>query len=257
MAKTVLTKEEADKIALDYAPKKFPLAISPIAVDFVQYQSKQEQPSFHIDRLVANQTGIDELERLSIEEKVEKEALARLKNLEEEAYHEAYQLGLQEGTEKAFLEQSEIISEKLGHLDRILSKIQNLKVDLVNFNEAHIMRLIFYMAKRLMLDEVAANPESVLTVVQQAIANAQSEEDVVIRVSPMDFSFIETIKEKMGKEYDAIRKAKIESSDDITNGGCVIATNFGDVDAQVEKRLEQLWEAISEKVPKLKPVVGG
>jgi flagellar assembly protein FliH len=254
-AKAVLDKVDAEKIAVAYSPRRFPATISNVAHDFVAFNSGNSS-SFRIDRLVAEQTGVAELERLSIEEKVEREALLRLKDLQEQAYQQAYQLGLDQGREKAFLDQQTELNEKLLHLEELLNSIDRLKGDLIACNETQIVRLIFYMSKRLVLQEIEVKPELILEVVRQAVMGAQSDEKVTVRVSPSDFTFIESIKEKLGKDFDAVKRAKLDSSEDIMPGGCVVETNYGDVDATIDQRLDKLWSSISEKLPKVKNVVG-
>lgn len=260
MAKAVLSKEEADKVAVAFSPRKFPHSVSPTAKNFVAYQSQQadagKTSSFQLDRIVAQQTGVAELERITIEEKVEQEALARLKEIEEQAYQQAYQIGLEEGREKAYVDQHAALAAKLDQFESLIATIENLKTHLVDANEAHFMRLVFYVARRLAMDEIKDRREIVLNVVRQSIENAQSDENVTVRVSQDDFSFIESIKERLGKEFDSVKKAKFEAGDTIADGGCVIETNYGDVDATVEERLDKLWNAISEKLPKTEDVFG-
>lgn len=257
MAKAVLSKEEAEKIAVAFSPRKFPVTISPVAAEFVQFQMEQENPTFRIDKIVAAQNGIADLERASIEEKVEREALARLKDLQEQAYQQAYQLGLDEGREMAFQEHKSEVEEKIQHLDELLKSVTALKSELVTFNETHIVKLVFYLARRIAMDEISARPEVILSVVRQAIENAQTEEAVTVRVSADDLAFIESVKEKLGKEMEALRKARFEESSEVASGGCVIATNYGDVDARLEKRVDKLWDSLSEKLPKVKDEAGG
>jgi flagellar assembly protein FliH len=256
MSKAVLSKEEADRLAVDYTPRKFPAVVSKTASDFVAFQSTHAgDPSisgFRLDKIVSQQTGVAELERLSIEEKVEREALTRLKDLQENAYQQAYQLGLEEGREKAYLETQEHIKQSLSSLHALLGSIENLKADLVTYNETHIVRLCYYMAKRIAMDEVTERPEIILNVVNQAIQNAQSEEELTVRLSPSDLQFVEQMREKLPKDYEALKRAKLEASDEIRDGGCIVETNYGNVDATVEQRIEKLWEAIAGKLPKVK-----
>lgn len=261
MAKSVFTKEEAEKIAVAFTPRKFPLAITPAASGFVALQAEQTergfQPSFRIDRIVAEQTGVAELERLSIEEKVEREALSRLKNIQEEAYQQAYQLGLDEGREQAFQEQKAVLDEKISHLDELLNSVNNLKSELASYNESHIMKLVYYLARRIAMAEIEEKPDVVLPVLRQAIQGAQGDESITVYLSPSDFEFVEGLKDKLGKDFEALRSAKLEASDQIKSGGCVVETNYGDVDATIEKRLEKLWNALAEKLPRVKNEAGG
>jgi flagellar assembly protein FliH len=259
-SKSVMSKDEADKVAVSYSPQKFPSIVTKAAKEFVAYQSKQSEigqdPVFRIDRIVSEQTGVAELERASIEERVEREAITRLKDLQEQAYQQAYQLGLDEGRKKAFDDYRSHLDEKLGHLEGVIKTIETLKMDLVNFNEAHIVKLVYFMAKQVLMNEIEERRDLVLNVIRQAIEGAQTDENVTVRISQEDLIFVDQIREKLGKDFDSLKNAKLEASETVSNGGCVIETNYGDVDATVEQRLETLWQAISGKAPKVKKVVG-
>ncbi len=256
MAKAVFSKDDADKIAVAFAPRKFPQVVTPAASSFVAYRSSQEsqgfESSFQIDRIVAQQTGVADLERVSIEERVEKEALGRLKELQEQAYKQAYQLGLEEGREKAYVENSAEFAQRLKSLETLLVSIENLKPELISYNESHIVRLAYVMAKKIAMDEIVERKDLIIKVVQQAIEGAQSDETVTVRVSADDLAIIEEMNGKLGKSFDALKRAKFEASDAITSGGCIVETNYGDVDATVEQRVEKLWDNLSGKIPKVK-----
>lgn len=259
LRKVVLSKEEAERVAVVYSPQKFPTAIQPAAREFVALQAirteEGAEPSFRIDKIVAEQTGIAELERLSIEEKVEREALSRVKDLQEQAYQEAYQLGFDEGRETAFVEKKAELARSLDRLSALIASIERLKADLVACNETQIMRLVYEMAKRIAMHEISVRPDAVLEAIRQAVQSAQTEESITIRVSPEDYKFIESVKEKLGKDFDFLEKSKLEASEEITRGGCVIETNYGAVNATVEQRVSKLWETLSEKLPKIQDVV--
>lgn len=253
---SVLDKEDAEKIVVSYTPRKFPQVISPVAKEFVSHQTTKMKSNFRIDPLNAVYTGVAELERISIEQQVEQLALEKLKQIQEDGYQEAYQLGLDEGRERAFSEHKADLQEKLLHFDEILAKITTLKTELASANEAHLMKLLFFMASRVAMDEIRSRPETIVSAMRQAVESAQSEEKITARVSKSDFAFIQGATEKLGKELEFTRRLKLEESDVIAPGGCIIETNYGSVDATVERRVEKLWEAISEKIPKVEDTVG-
>lgn len=260
MGKSVFTKEEADNLVVAYQPKRFPIVASPSAVQFMQFQSdakaQGDNPSFKIDKIVAQHTGMAEIERLSMEERVEIEALKRLKELQEQAYQQAYQLGLDEGREKAFVEHQNEINEKLDGLEAVLRSLETLKVDLISSNEGQIVNLIYSMAKQIAMDEISERNEVILSVVKQTLEGAQSEESITVKLSTRDHAFIEGFREKLGKEFETLKRSRLEAVETILDGGCVVVTNYGEVDATIEQRVNKLWEALVGKVPKVKSVVG-
>ncbi len=227
--------------------------------NFVSHGLSQEGggSSFRLDPLVAEQSGIADLERLSLEEKVEGEALRRLKGLQEQAYHEGYQLGLDEGREKAFNELKLDLAGQIESLASVIQSLQSLKTDLLAHNERQIMELVFYIGKRLALDEISTRPEIVLEIVRKAVESTQVEEKIAIKVSPSDHALIEASKEKLGREFDFLKNAKLEASEQVSSGGCIVSTGFGEVNSTIEQRVAKLWSVLSEKLPRVQNIEVG
>jgi flagellar assembly protein FliH len=254
---SILDKDEAETVVVSYTPRKFPFAIAKPAKDFHAYQENvADRTKFYIDPLVAEQTGVAQLERVSIEQQVEKLALIKIKELQEEAYREAYQLGLDQGRESAFAEFREELETRMEYLSTLLKTIENLKNELVVQNEAHFMKMLYYIAQRVAMTEISANPETILRVLTQAVDGAQGDEKITARVNKTDLEFITTTLGKLGKDMEFLKRIKFEESDAIQAGGCIMETNFGSVDATVEQRVKKVWDAISEKLPKVNDVVG-
>lgn len=255
MSNTILSKEDAEKRVVAYTPREFPYTIGPAAVDFVRYQTNEENPSFKIDNVVAATTGIAELEKTALSERVEAEALERLKLMQEEAYRHGYDLGRDEGQETAYLEKSDELSDRLRKMDKIIEGLEQLKMELVRSNEASLVLLIYQIANKLAMTEIADKRELILSVLRAAAQDAQDEESLTIRLAKSDLEFIESNKVRLGQEFEFMKKAKLETADEIREGGCVVVTNFGQVDATIEKRLEKVWTTLAEKLPKTTDVV--
>lgn len=249
-APRILDKDDAESKVIDYTPREFPNTISEAAYKFVKFQAANDNNDFKIDRIVSATTGISELERVSMSERVEVEALVRLKSMQEEAYQQGYDLGRDEGQESAYLEKTAELSQSLTRIDSMIQSLVNLKGQLVKQNEASLMELVFKIASKIAMSEVARDPELILTVLQQAAAEAQDEESILIRLAQSDLEFIDSIKARLGQEFEFLRRAKLETSEEIQSGGCVLITNFGQVDATIEKRLEKVWQSVHDKLPK-------
>jgi flagellar assembly protein FliH len=251
MAKTVFEKREAQDMAVAYVPRKFPRVVSEQAKAFVSLAARGGGAgTFKIDRIVSEQTGIADMERLSLSEKVEKEALERVAQLQETAYKEAFQLGFEEGRRGAHDDASEKIEARLAQLDALLSAMERLKQDLAIGNEAHLVRLAYAIASKIAMDEIRERPDLVAGIVRRAIEEGQADERIVVRVSAEDKAFIEASRERLGRDADAAKRVKLEEDASVASGGCVIETNFGSIDATIEQRVQKLWQAIAEKLPK-------
>jgi len=251
LSKTVVKQKDSVGNVLEYTPRTLERDLSSQAADYLQ--SKNYHTSrFKLSELVAAQVGISELERSALESQIEKQAIEKMKAVQEAAYKEAYALGLEEGSKKAFSDNNKDILAKLQQMDELLVTIGKMKTDILAQNEVHIMKMIYDLACRLALMEIDKNEARILPVIRHAVELAQSEENVVIRLSKADFDFIEVFRDSAKKDFEFIKKLKFEQSPDLRQGGCIVETNFGVIDSKIEERISKLWNTIEEKIPKQK-----
>lgn len=249
-SKAVLPKIAAKEVVLEYVPKKFELGTPKQALDYLE--QKKRGADFRLNETLRIQTGVDEIEKITDEEKTEARALELLKEVQENAYKEAYDLGLNEGRSEAFAKYSKEIEEKLTDLEGLLKSFGEAKKEILNFNESHIVQLVFQIANKIARVEVEKNDQSLLEVLRGAVTLAQDEENITVRVAAEQHEFVEELKKQSGRQFEFLKKIKFEPSSDITKGGCVVETNYGEVDARVEQRVDSLWSTLAENTPKVK-----
>lgn len=254
-SKSVLSKEVAEKTVLEFVPMRFDLGTPEQAMNYLAEKSKGSD--FRMNDAVRVQTGIDQVEKGNDEEKVEVAALEKLKEIQEGAYQEAYRLGLEEGRKEAFEQVSADIAERMAGLDTLLLTIKELKKEMSGFNEAHLLKLMFQMASRLAKTELNNNNDAMVGILRDAVGLAQDEEEITVHVSQAQFDFLEELKQETGREFEFIKKIKFEPNAEVADGGCIVETNYGEVDARIEQRVEQLWSVLSENMPKVKDRIAG
>jgi flagellar assembly protein FliH len=251
LSKNILKVEVAAQKVLDYVPPKFELGTPEQAKSYLDGR-RAKANDFRMSDVIRVQTGVQKIEASQVEDDVESKVLERLKEVQETAYQEAYQLGLDEGKHEAFQKASTEIKSRLEQLDQLISSVSNLKTELVSQNEAHLVQLAFHMAKRLAHREILADSQVVTNVIKDAVEKAQVDEEVVVQVAPTQLEFLEELKKETGREFEFMKKVKLEPVEAITPGGCVIITNYGEIDARFEERVNKLWEVVSENLPRVK-----
>ncbi len=241
----------SNEVVFDYHPKEFPISPGKSANQFVSQQDFKKT-DFKISELVAKQAGIQELERRSLDNRVEQLALEQMKAVEERAYKEAYELGQIDGAEKAFQEHKEEFTQRLKDLDVVLKSFEDLKANLMVQNEAQIVKLSYQIGKKIALTEIEEKPELIVEMLKNILESIQTDERILVKVAAADLSFIEGLREKMKKEWDVLKRVKVEAADDLSRGGCLVETNYGSIDASLEERLEKAWAILAPKIPKNK-----
>ncbi len=249
MFKPVLKPKEANVPYLVYEPRTFEMAVPEQAVSFARGQEVDGKRRFVINELVAETTKLEELEKKNFQVLVEGEVLSRLKKVEENAYAEAYALGMKEGYDKGFEEMTVQVKTQVESLKNITDIIINQKSKLAIDNERHLIEAIFRLAKIMALDEIRANPENVLAVISKALENAQSEEEIILKINPRDATFLEKIKSTAGNPFERMSHLRVETTETVTPGGVIVETNYGIVDATIETRIRKVWDAMVSKIP--------
>ncbi|MGZ3721475.1 MAG: FliH/SctL family protein [Bdellovibrionales bacterium] len=252
LEKPIIKADVAITSTFDYKPKEFSGGASKIARSYVD-EDAFRSPDFKISELVAKQAGISQLESDAHQDKINNQVLARLSEVQEQAYKEGYELGLIEGTEKAFQEAKAALLDKMATFEALLKRIEELKGQLLIDNEAELIKLVFQTAKRIALRDIEGNREAVLELIQNVVGETQANERVVVRLSTEDHYFLETLQDKSGQRIESLQRVKFVSEDGIKSGGCLIETEFGSVDATVEERVERVWQTLLAKVPQQAP----
>ncbi len=251
LSKSVLKSAVVPQKVLEYVPPKFDLGTAQQAKAYLDGR-RAKSNDFRMSDVIRLQTGVQKVEATSVEEDVEHRVLERLKQVQESAFQEAYQLGLDEGKHEAFQRKSSEIETRLNEMQELLKSIGTLKKDLVQHNETHLVQLAFHMAKRLAYVEVQSDPSIVISVVRDAIEMAQIEEEVTVQVAPSQLEFLETVKSEGKRDLEFLNNVKLQAVEEISPGGCVILTNYGEIDARFEERVDKLWAALSESLHRVK-----
>lgn len=239
---------------MEFQPRKIDLGTPAPALEYLQNKAGGD---FRMNEHVQVQTGVNKLEQISDDERVEKRALEKLAEIQENAYREAYELGLDEGRKKAFNEASADLTEKIDQLSQLLTSIDHMKSELFTHNETHLVGLMYQMASRLAGLVLEQDNNAVIEVVRNAVSLAQAEEDVRVQMHPEQIEFIEEVRKQHGREFEFLKKIRFEPNDDIRRGGCIVETNYGEIDARVETRVQKLWESLADAMPKVKAKITG
>jgi flagellar assembly protein FliH len=247
----VLKKEQADKIVFNVQPKDIRIEPTHQAKQFVKKQLEKSS-DFTIAEVVSNQSGIKDLQRKNLEVQIEDMVLDRMKSIQEQAYKKAYDLGLEEGRKLALDETKAHIEMRLNLFDKFLSHIDGLTKKVCDESEATLAKLMFLIAEKIAMRAIDMDQQPMIQMMKNLAAELQSANQLQILLNPKDADFIESMRGITGVQLDVLERVKIEKSENVKAGGCIITTDFGEIDATVEQRVSQAWSAIAAKLPSMK-----
>lgn len=251
----VKDKNQAGQVVFDYKPRELNVETHQSAKNFVDVD-QMKSPDFKISDLVAKQVGISKLESEAHEGEVNERVLQRVKEVQERAYKEGFDLGFSDGTDKAFAVMKDQIGFRIASLDALLAQVENQRRLIMVDNESELISLVFQVAKKMALRDLEQNREAVVEILTKVVEEMSEDEKVTVYLSHDDNEFIQLSHEKTSSSLDKIKKLKMIESEEIKPGGCLLETSFGSVDATVDERVERTWQLLKDRIPHKRPVSG-
>lgn len=184
------------------------------------------------------------------------EAEARVAELEskagarvEAAEREAAKKGREAGREEGFREGRAEVERLVARLHVILDRAMEKRGEILEQAEVQVIELVLLVAKKV-VKVISENQKSVVVQnIQQALRKLKTKSDVVVRVNLADLELAtEHVKDFVAMAENA-RKMTIVEDTTVDRGGCIIETDFGEIDARISSQLSELEDRILEVAP--------
>ena len=107
-----------------------------------------------------------------------------------------------------------------------------------------MLALTLDIARQVVKTEVQQNPEVIRQVISNAIRRVTDKENVRIRVSVADAPCVKEMRDDLLEVIDGLRHLEIIDDRRVGEGGCVIETNAGTIDAKIETQFGEVARAL-------------
>ncbi len=162
---------------------------------------------------------------------VKKEAKAILNQVQEEmekarkkGEEEGYQEGLQQALE--YLHQIHLLREKM------FSDI-----------EPQVVKLTFSIAEKVIGQQVHQNETAIYEIVRQALDAALGHK-ISIRLNPEDYAQVKKNESILLSRVDSSKTVSFKEDESIQQGGCIVESEVGAIDAQLNTQLNAIKKAL-------------
>ncbi len=162
---------------------------------------------------------------------------------------EAYEKGHADGHEKGFEEGKAEVERLVESLHTIITKAIEKRNEIIEEAETQIINLVLLIVKKV-IKVISENQKNVvINNVVQALRKLKSRGDVVIRVNLADLELTsEHVKDFM-KMVENVKSITVLEDSSVDRGGCIIETDFGQIDARISSQLHEIEERILELMP--------
>ncbi len=165
------------------------------------------------------------------------------------AEREAAKKGREEGREEGYKEGVAEAERLVGRLHTILDRAMDKRAEILSETEAQVIELVLLVARKV-VKVISENQKSVVIQnITQALRKLKTKSDVIVRVNLADLQLAtEHVKDFVQMTENA-KKMQIVEDSTVDRGGCVIETDFGEIDARISSQLSELEERILDVAP--------
>ncbi len=184
-----------------------------------------------------------ELERVEVETA---KRITQAKSEVEQIKKEAYDLGFAKGQEEGLKAGQSSFDEKLAGLAGQIGSLAGELERLLRDNEAELLSLIRAMVEKLVNHEVSVNHKVIEGCLAKAMTYVVGQSKVVVHLNPEDFLTIKEVVMENPLFLDSSGRVELMEDLAVSQGGCLLVTTFGEIDATLENRKAKLDQAVEQ-----------
>ena len=189
-------------------------------------------------------------------EKVLSDAHQKAQDIEAEAHRtidderrEALEKSREEGRAEGFAEGKAEVDRLIQRTQSVLEQAQNQRGEILVGTEREIIALILLISRKVVKAISESHRDVIVANVQEALRKVRDKGNVIIRVNLADMKLTTDHKKEFIQALEGVKTIQIMEDTSVDTGGCIIETDFGEIDARISSQLAELETRILEISP--------
>lgn len=163
------------------------------------------------------------------------EARAEASRILEEERGKGFELGRAEAFKQ--------LAENIKEAQQVIEQAKQQRNAIIKAAVPEILKLSLKVSAQVIKTELISNQDIVMTILRDAIEKISDNEQVVIKVSQHDLQHVRNNRDLIIDLVEA-KNLSIVADKHVNDGGCVIETKLGYIDAKVSTKLEMIENAL-------------
>ena len=157
--------------------------------------------------------------------------------------------GHDEGREKGFGEGKAEVERLIERTQLVLERAQDKRGEILAETEQEIIDLVLLIARKV-VKVISENQRSVIiSNIVEALRKVKTRGNVIIKVNMSDLQLATEHKQDFINLLEGTKTIQVMEDSTVDSGGCVIETDFGEIDARISSQLAELEDKILEISP--------
>lgn len=140
--------------------------------------------------------------------------------------------------------------------DNWVAQISNIEKEILHVHDEMmklVMPIALKAAKKIVAAELQTAQDAIINIVKTTLKSVAQHKKIAIYVNRKDFDILEKNKAQIKQIFEQLESLSIREREDIEEGGCVIETEAGIINAQLKDRwisLEAAFESLGSQLLK-------
>jgi flagellar assembly protein FliH len=162
---------------------------------------------------------------------------------------DAADAGLKEGREAGYAEGRAEADRLIERLQTVLERARGRREEILAETEQQIVDLTLLMARKIIKIISETQREVVTANVTEALRKLKGRGDIIIRVNLADLKLTTEHINSFIQKMEGTRGIQVAEDSTVDPGGCIIETDFGEIDARISSQLAELESKIRDMSP--------
>ncbi|MBD15481.1 MAG: hypothetical protein CMJ72_09990 [Planctomycetaceae bacterium] len=168
-----------------------------------------------------------------------KQEATKIRKQAEQAGRQTAEAAVEAILDKKVVQQMKTMTPALA---KAVQQIEDSRLDWMRHWEKSAIQLATGIAAQIIRRELSQHPEIAIQWVQEALQLSAGAAEITVHLHPTDYETIGNQVEQLASVFCQAAPATIIADDSVSRGGCLVTTEFGSVDLQLETQLSRLAE---------------
>jgi len=196
------------------------------------------------------QEAEDEAGRIISDAKLKTEELeSQMRHDLETQRKEALTQGTEEGYKTGFANGKAEVDRLIERTQVVLERAQDKRAEILADSEKEIIDLVLLITRKVIKVLSETQKDIIITNVIQALRKVKAKGNILIRVNLADLQLATEHKQDFIRMMEGVKDIQVVEDTSVDQGGCIIETDFGEIDARIASQLAELESKILEISP--------
>ena len=156
---------------------------------------------------------------------------------------QAYAEGFAQGERDAQALGEQRMAPLVATLENMMTELAAMRQNIQTQIENEVVELALHIGRKVIGHELKTNRNAVAAIVREALKHVENPEKICIRLNPADIQQLQSAQIEIGGPGAHGDRIQFKEDPSIEAGGCLVQTEYGEIDARIEEQLRAIEEA--------------